>query len=159
MGNNASTRRGIRPRIPDVLTVSVTDDKMGSDYTVYSSASTDKYFFRKGNVMSNKDRYYIDEEHVFSSYLADSLFMYKRDVVKGGKIYEPSDTKVFSVSKSIELFVTKTQLSDSINDVRSEIPDVSGFLTSSDLSGYATKSDLDSLRDEIIGMLPESGGK
>lgn len=34
MGNNASTRRGVRPRIPDVLTVSVTDDKMGSDYTV-----------------------------------------------------------------------------------------------------------------------------
>lgn len=159
MGNNASTRRGVRPRIPDVLTVSVTDDKMGSDYTVYSSASTDKYFFRKGNVMGNKDRYYIDEEHVFSSYLADYLFMYKRDVVKGGETCESSDMKVFSVSKSIELFVTKTQLSDSINDVRSEIPDVSGFLTSSDLSGYATKSDLDSLRDEIIGMLLESGVK
>ena len=159
MGNNASTRRGVRPRIPDVLTVSVTDDKMGSDYTVYSSASTDKYFFRKGNVMGNKDRYYIDEEHVFSSYLADYLFMYKRDVVKGGETCESSDMKVFSVSKSIELFVTKTQLSDSINDVRSEIPDVSGFLTSSDLSRYATKSDLDSLRDEIIGMLPESGVK
>lgn len=109
-------------------------------------------------ISSDQEGFVVSDFSVFSSATVEKYYFKRSSVIARGVTYEANDTEVFSTAMALEVFMERSYIernyytmteADGKFAMKGDIPDVSDF---------ATRGELEDLRNEIMGMLPEGGG-